>query len=73
MQGSFPLQGMSAGGNPALSYGNQMGGGFPPYNQGHQGFTQNPGPSKALPGNLVPVTTQVILFGGYSTRELQLN
>jgi hypothetical protein len=45
MQGIFPSQGVPAGGNPTFPYGNQMGGGFPPFNQGQQGFTQNPGPS----------------------------
>jgi hypothetical protein len=43
MQGDFYSQEMSARGNPSFSYRIQMGGGFTPYNQGHQGFTQNLG------------------------------
>jgi hypothetical protein len=40
----FPLQGMSTvGGNPFQSFGNPMGGIFPPFGQGPHGLYQNPG------------------------------
>jgi hypothetical protein len=45
MPGVFPSQGGSTGGNPSFPFGNQMGGGFPPFNQGQQGFIPSPGPS----------------------------
>jgi hypothetical protein len=45
MPGVFPAQGGSTGGNPDFPFRNQMGGGFPPFNQGQQGFIPIPGPS----------------------------
>jgi hypothetical protein len=45
MQGLVPSQGGPAGGNPIFPSGNQMGGGYPPFNQSQQGFTQSFGPS----------------------------
>jgi hypothetical protein len=36
--GFLPIHGGSAGGNPSFPLGNQIGGGFPPFNQGPQGF-----------------------------------
>jgi len=39
------MQGGSIGVNPAFPFKNQMGGGFPSFNQGKKGLTQNLGPS----------------------------